>query len=216
MTIHKEGHIYCLVATILYAVVCWLCLSFLPPFLAYPILFILGLLWFWVFWFFRIPNRTFTSGEQLIISPCDGKVVVIEETIENEYFKDKRIQVSIFMSPLNVHVNRYPLSGTVNYATYHKGKYLVAWHPKSSTENERTTIVVKNNKTEILIRQIAGAVARRIVMYSKQGDKATQNGELGFIKFGSRVDLFLPPGTSINAKIGDIVKGGIDVIATLD
>ncbi|MBK7690326.1 MAG: phosphatidylserine decarboxylase family protein [Bacteroidetes bacterium] len=216
MTIHKEGHMYCLVSTILYAVVCWLCLSFVPPFLAYPILFILGLLWFWVFWFFRIPSRTFTTGEQLIISPCDGKVVVIEETTESEYFKDKRIQVSIFMSPLNVHVNRYPLNGTVSYAKYHKGKYLVAWHPKSSTENERTTIVVKNSKAEILIRQIAGAVARRIVMYSKEGDVATQNGELGFIKFGSRVDLFLPIGTKINAKIGDVVEGGIDVIATFD
>ncbi len=120
------------------------------------------------------------------------------------------------MSPLNVHVNRYPLNGTVNYAKYHKGKYLVAWHPKSSTENERTTIVVKNSKAEILIRQIAGAVARRIVMYSKEGDVATQNGELGFIKFGSRVDLFLPIGTKINAKIGDVVEGGIDVIATFD
>jgi phosphatidylserine decarboxylase len=216
MTIHKEGHMYCLVATILYALVWWLCMSFLPGFLAYPLIFILGLLWFWVFWFFRIPSRNFTAGEQLVISPCDGKVVVIEETNEGEYFKDKRIQVSIFMSPLNVHVNRYPISGLVQYVKYHKGKYLVAWHPKSSTENERSTIVVKNSKAEILIRQIAGAVARRIVMYSKQGDAAVQNGELGFIKFGSRVDLFLPIGTKINAKIGDVVEGGIHVIATLD
>lgn len=216
MSIHKEGHMYCVVATVLYAIVIWLCLTFLPGFLSYPLMFIAGLLWFWVFWFFRIPARTFTQGEQLLISPCDGKVVVIEETHEGEYFKDQRIQVSIFMSPLNVHVNRYPLSGTVQYARYHKGKYLVAWHPKSSTENERTTIVVKSSKAEILIRQIAGAVARRIVMYSKEGDAATQNAELGFIKFGSRVDLFLPPGTKINAKIGDVVQGGIDVIATLN
>ncbi|MCC7028670.1 MAG: phosphatidylserine decarboxylase family protein [Chitinophagaceae bacterium] len=216
MSIHKEGHMYCVVATVLYAIVIWLCLTFLPGFLSYPLMFITGLLWFWVFWFFRIPARTFTQGEQLLISPCDGKVVVIEETHEGEYFKDQRIQVSIFMSPLNVHVNRYPLSGTVQYARYHKGKYLVAWHPKSSTENERTTIVVKSSKAEILIRQIAGAVARRIVMYSKEGDAATQNAELGFIKFGSRVDLFLPPGTKINAKIGDVVQGGIDVIATLN
>jgi phosphatidylserine decarboxylase len=207
---------YCVVATVLYAIVIWLCLTFLPGFLSYPLMFITGLLWFWVFWFFRIPARTFTQGEQLLISPCDGKVVVIEETHESEYFKDQRIQVSIFMSPLNVHVNRYPLSGTVQYARYHKGKYLVAWHPKSSTENERTTIVVKSSKAEILIRQIAGAVARRIVMYSKEGDSAAQNAELGFIKFGSRVDLFLPLGTKINAKIGDVVQGGIDVIATLD
>ncbi len=216
MSIHKEGHMYCVVATVLYAIVIWLCLTFLPGFLSYPLMFITGLLWFWVFWFFRIPARTFTQGEQLLISPCDGKVVVIEETHESEYFKDQRIQVSIFMSPLNVHVNRYPMSGTVQYARYHKGKYLVAWHPKSSTENERTTIVVKSSKAEILIRQIAGAVARRIVMYSKEGDAATQNAELGFIKFGSRVDLFLPPGTKINAKIGDVVQGGIDVIATLN
>lgn len=215
MTIHKEGYIYCLVATVLYALVFWIFISFLPPFLSYPLLFILGLLWFWVFWFFRIPTRTFTTGDQLIISPCDGKVVVIEETHEPEYYNDKRIQVSIFMSPLNVHVNRYPMSGDVDYVKYHKGKYLVAWHPKSSTENERSTIVVKNNRASVLIRQIAGAVARRIVVYSKKEDKAMQNAELGFIKFGSRVDLFLPIGTTINAKIGDVVKGGIDVIATL-
>ncbi len=215
MSIHKEGRMYCVVATLLYAIAIWLCTTFLPAFLAYPLLFILGLLWFWVFWFFRIPNRTFTTGESLVISPCDGKVVVIEETTEGEYFRDKRIQVSIFMSPLNVHVNRYPINGIVNYVKYHKGKYLVAWHPKSSTENERSTIVVKGSRAEILIRQIAGAVARRIVVYSKEGDRAAQNGELGFIKFGSRVDLFLPIGTKINAQIGDIVQGGIHTIATL-
>lgn len=215
MRIHKEGHIYCIIASLLYAAVIWICLHFLPVFLAYPLIFTLGLIWFWVFWFFRIPTRTFTTGNDLVISPCDGKVVVIEETNEGEYFKDKRIQVSIFMSPLNVHVNRYPMSGVVSYVKYHKGKYLVAWHPKSSTENERSTIVVKGPKAEILIRQIAGAVARRIVMYSKQNDQAKQNEELGFIKFGSRVDLFLPIGTKINAQIGDIVQGGIHVIATL-
>ena len=145
MRIHKEGYMYVLIATVLYALVVWLSLSFLPVYISYPIIFILGLLWFWVFWFFRIPTRIFTSGENLVISPCDGKVVVIEETQESEFFKDKRIQVSIFMSPLNVHVNRYPISGNVEYVKYHKGKYLVAWHPKSSTENERSTIVVKNN-----------------------------------------------------------------------
>jgi phosphatidylserine decarboxylase len=150
-----------------------------------------------------------------VVSPCDGKVVVIEEAVETEYFKDKRIQVSIFMSPLNVHVNLYPFSGIVNYVRYHKGKYLVAWHPKSSTENERSTVVLKGPKAEVLIRQIAGAVARRIVTYSKEGEQVQQNGELGFIKFGSRVDLYLPLGTKINAKIGDIVQGGVNVIATL-
>jgi phosphatidylserine decarboxylase len=181
----------------------------------YPIIILAGLLWFWVFWFFRIPTRNNTTGENLVISPCDGKVVVIEETVETEYFKDKRIQVSIFMSPLNVHVNKYPINGIVEYVQYHKGKYLVAWHPKSSTENERSTIVVKGSKAEILIRQIAGAVARRIVTYSKKGDIATQNGELGFIKFGSRVDIYLPLGTKIDAKIGDIVQNGVSVIATL-
>ncbi|MBK8685107.1 MAG: phosphatidylserine decarboxylase family protein [Bacteroidetes bacterium] len=164
---------------------------------------------------FRIPTRVQTLDEQLVVSPCDGKVVVIEEAVETEYFKDKRIQVSIFMSPLNVHVNLYPFSGIVNYVRYHKGKYLVAWHPKSSTENERSTVVLKGTKAEVLIRQIAGAVARRIVTYSKEGEQVHQNGELGFIKFGSRVDLYLPLGTKINAKIGDIVQGGVNVIATL-
>lgn len=215
MTIHKEGYIYCIIATTIYAIIFWLCATYLPQMIALPLIFIFGLIWFWVFWFFRIPKRNFTIGEQLIISPCDGKVVVIEETFEPEYFNDKRIQVSIFMSPLNVHVNRYPMSGIVDYVKYHQGKYLVAWHPKSSTENERSTIVVKNNRADILIRQIAGAVARRIVVYSKKEDQAIQNEELGFIKFGSRVDLFLPLGTKINVQIGDIVQGGISTIATL-
>jgi phosphatidylserine decarboxylase len=217
MTLHKEGWMYCVVASVLYAIVIWLCTTFLGDiaWLMYPIIILAGLLWFWVFWFFRIPTRNNTTGENLVISPCDGKVVVIEETVETEYFKDKRIQVSIFMSPLNVHVNKYPINGIVEYVQYHKGKYLVAWHPKSSTENERSTIVVKGSKAEILIRQIAGAVARRIVTYSKKGDIATQNGELGFIKFGSRVDIYLPLGTKIDAKIGDIVQNGVSVIATL-
>lgn len=217
MKLHKEGWMYCVVATILYALVIWLCTTYLSGmvWLMIPILILTGLLWFWVFWFFRMPARVHTTGDNLVISPCDGKVVVIEETIETEYFKDKRLQVSIFMSPLNVHVNRYPISGVVEYVRYHKGKYLVAWHPKSSTENERSTIVVKGNKTSILIRQIAGAVARRIITYSKQNDLAKQNEELGFIKFGSRVDLYLPIGTKVNAQIGDVVQNGVSVIATL-
>jgi len=217
MKLHKEGWMYCVVATVLYALFIWGMNTLLGDylFILIPLLILAGLLWFWVFWFFRIPARTPVSGDNLIISPCDGKVVVIEETTETEYFNDKRIQVSIFMSPLNVHVNRYPISGIVQYVKYHKGKFLVAWHPKSSTENERSTIVVKNSKIEILIRQIAGAVARRIITYSKANDQAVQNAELGFIKFGSRVDLFLPVGTKINVNIGDVVQNNISTIATL-
>lgn len=217
MRIHKEGWMYCVVATVLMFAYTWVLFRFLIewPLIYWPLQIAGMALWFWVFWFFRIPSRTLSQGEHLITSPCDGKVVVIEETTESEYFKDKRIQVSIFMSPLNVHVNLYPMTGTVDYVRYHKGKYLVAWHPKSSTENERSTVVVRGTKMAILIRQIAGAVARRIVTYSKEGDLAAQNGELGFIKFGSRVDLFFPPGTNIVAKIGDVVQGGVSVIANV-
>ncbi len=163
--------------------------------------------------FFRNPPRDTEAGENEIIAPADGKVVVIEEVEETEYFKDKRIQVSIFMSPLNVHVNRYPMEGTVDYAKYHPGKYLVAWHPKSSTENERTTVVVKNGRKAVLFRQIAGAMARRIVMYSKEGDQVQAGGEMGFIKFGSRVDVFLPLGTKINVTLNQVVIGGETAIA---
>jgi phosphatidylserine decarboxylase len=217
MTLHKEGWMYCIIATVLYAIICFLGYTYLANivWLLIPLLILFGLLWFWVFWFFRMPSRTQVSGDDLVISPCDGKVVVIEETTETEYFNDRRLQVSIFMSPLNVHVNRYPMSGVVDYVQYHKGKYLVAWHPKSSTENERSTIVVKGKKCSILIRQIAGAVARRIITYSKKNDAAVQNEELGFIKFGSRVDLYLPIGTKMNAKIGDVVQNGVSIIATL-
>lgn len=165
--------------------------------------------------FFRNPKRNTVLNANHIIAPADGKVVVIEEVVEHEFFNDKRIQVSIFMSPLNVHVNRYPITGEVKFAKYHPGKFLVAWHPKSSIENERTTVVVENETTgPILFRQIAGAVARRIVMYSKKGDKATQGADMGFIKFGSRIDLFLPLDAKINAKIDDVVRGGETVIAT--
>jgi len=162
--------------------------------------------------FFRIPRRVFEQKDGVIYSPCDGKVVVIEETNESEYFKDKRLQVSIFMSPLNVHNNLYPISGIVNYTKYHKGKFLVAWNPKSSTDNERSTIVLKNNKIEILCRQIAGAVARRIITYSKTDIQVKASEELGFIKFGSRVDLFLPLGTKLNCQLEDKVIGGHSII----
>jgi phosphatidylserine decarboxylase len=172
------------------------------------ILFILTL------YFFRIPKRKFDRKEGVIYSPCDGKVVVIEETQEIEFYKDKRIQVSIFMSPLNVHNQLYPISGEVEYTKYHPGKYLVAWHPKSSILNERSTVVVKNEKITVLFRQIAGAVARRIVTYAKKGDIATSSDEYGFIKFGSRVDVFLPVGTKISIKMNEVVKAGQSIIAT--
>src|SRR5690606_19589672 len=163
--------------------------------------------------FFRHPARAVTAGDHLIVAPADGKVVVIEEATEHEYFKDRRLQVSIFMSPVNVHVNRYPIGGLVSFFKYHPGKFLAAWEPKSSTDNERTTIVLKHaNGTEILFRQIAGALARRIVWYCKEGETAEQGGEMGFIKFGSRVDLFLPLNTRINVKIGDRVRGPQTVI----
>jgi phosphatidylserine decarboxylase len=166
--------------------------------------------------FFRNPKRVFNLDENSVLCPADGKVVVIEETEETEYLKEKRIQVSVFMSPLNVHVNRNPVDGIISYFRYHPGKYLVAWHPKSSTENERTTVVYKlKNETEILIRQIAGAAARRIKWYVKTEDPVRQGEEFGFIKFGSRVDLYLPLDYKINVKIGDVVRGGITSIATL-
>ena len=165
--------------------------------------------------FFRNPKRVIPVNSNKVIAPADGKIVVLEETVEHEFFEDKRIQVSIFMSPFNVHVNRYPISGEVKFTKYHPGKFLVAWHPKSSTENERTTIVVENEKTgPILLRQIAGAVAKRIVLYAKKGEKCSQGHDMGFIKFGSRVDLFLPLDAKINIKMNDIVKGGQTVIAS--
>ena len=172
---------------------------------------------FFVLWFFRSPNRKMILKDNIIIAPADGKVVVIEEAFENEYFHDKRIQISIFMSPLNVHVNRYPISGKIVYSQYHKGEYLVAWHPKSSTHNERTSLVLETlNGVEVLVRQIAGAVARRIVTYSKLDSIVNQGDQLGFIKFGSRVDLFLPVNTRINVEINQKVIGNKTIIGYLD
>ena len=165
--------------------------------------------------FFRNPKRVWPVNSNQVIAPADGKIVVLEETVEHEYFKDRRIQVSIFMSPFNVHVNRYPITGEVKFTKYHPGKFLVAWHPKSSTENERTTIVVESEKTgPILLRQIAGALAKRIILYAKKGEKCSQGHDMGFIKFGSRVDLFLPLDAKINIKLNDIVKGGQTIIAS--
>ena len=217
MTIHREGYKYISIATILFAAIAWLNQHFLldVPWLYWPIQLIFFLLWLWIVWFFRIPNRQFTQGDNLIIAPADGKVVVIEETTETEYFKDKRIQISVFMSPANVHVNRNPLSGEVVYNQYHKGKYLVAWHPKSSTENERHSVVIRNGNTEVLVKQIAGALAKRIVNYLQVGQKVNQTEEMGFIKFGSRVDLLLPVGTKVNVQLNQAVQGGVTVIATL-
>ena len=165
--------------------------------------------------FFRNPKISVKKNENHILSPVDGKVVIIEEVFEPEYFKDKRLQVSVFMSPINVHVTRYPASGNIIFSKYHPGAYLVAWHPKSSTKNERTTVVIENDNFEkILYRQIAGALARRIVNYAKVGNSAIQGEDAGFIKFGSRVDLFLPIGTKVNVKLNQSVKGGVTVIAS--
>ena len=165
--------------------------------------------------FFRVPNRTCTFDEHSIMCPADGKVVVIEEVEETEYFNDRRIQVSIFMSPMNVHANFNPISGLVKYVKYHKGLFLVAWHPKSSTDNERSTFVVQHeNGEEILFRQIAGAVARRICYYVEEGQQVTAGEEFGFIKFGSRIDVFLPLNCEINVKLQDIVKGKLTRLAT--
>lgn len=164
--------------------------------------------------FFRNPKRIAPLNDAVLVAPVDGKVVVIEEVEEPEYFKDKRLQVSIFMSPINVHVTRYTMSGIIKYSKYHPGKYLVAWHPKASTENERTTVVINNNSFgDVLYRQIAGALAKRIVNYAKENDKVEQGTDAGFIKFGSRVDLFLPLRTKLNVSLGDKVKGGEQIIA---
>ena len=218
MTIHREGYKTIAVAALIFgAINISLCFFFSASMMwLCSIVFILTLaLLLFLISFFRIPNRDLTINDNAIIAPADGKVVVIEETEESEYFKDKRIQVSIFMSPINVHVNRYPIAGEVTYAKYHAGKFLVASLPKASTENERTSIVVKHatNGKSVLFRQVAGALARRIVMYSKQGDLATQCGEMGFIKFGSRVDLYLPLDAKLKVKMGDVCIGSQTVIA---
>lgn len=165
--------------------------------------------------FFRNPKRKTVVSDTTVVSPVDGKVVVIEEVFEKEHFNDNRLQVSIFMSPINVHVTRHPINGEVVFSKYHPGKYLVAWHPKASEENERTTVVVKNNIIEILYRQIAGALAKRIVNYATEGEKVMQGSDSGFIKFGSRVDVFLPIGTEVNVTLNQKVKGGESVIANL-
>jgi len=178
------------------------------------ILVVLLILLFLVLQFFRNPKRNFKLDSHHVLSPVDGKVVVIEEVFEKEYYKEKRLQLSVFMSPLNVHITRYPVGGKVVFSKYHPGKFLVAWHPKSSEENERTTVVVKSTEFgDVLHRQIAGAVARRIVNYAEEGQEIKQASDSGFIKFGSRVDIFLPLGTKINVELNQIVKGGITILA---
>ena len=216
MKFHKEGYPTLLI-TILFSTIIISIAKLIFPESSVAIWFayiLSGVLLLTVVQFFRHPTRVHTINTNAIVAPADGEVVVIEETNEDEYFKDKRIQVSIFMSPINVHVNRYPIAGIVTYAKYHAGKFLVASLPKASTENERTSVVVKHdNGTSILFRQVAGALARRIVMYSKEGDAATQCGEMGFIKFGSRVDLYLPLDAKLKVKIGDVVIGSQTIIA---
>lgn len=213
---HKEGARIIVVSLILTIAIEVLANQFIEIFWLKKLVQIVGLaLLITVLQFFRNPNRDLIVNDNIITAPVDGKVVVIEEVFEGEYFKDKRLQVSIFMSPINVHVTRYCMSGRINYSKYHPGKFLVAWHPKASEENERTTVVIENKVFgEILYRQIAGALARRIVNYAQEGMQVTQGDDAGFIKFGSRVDLFFPIGTQINVKLNDIAKGNKTIIAT--
>src|SRR5687768_14243129 len=216
MKIHKEGYASLVIAIIIFVLIIAASYFFVSGYsvlIAWLIFVISFALLIFLFSFFRVPNRTYTSGDDSIVAPCDGTVVVIEEVQPDEYFKDRRLQLSIFMSPLNVHVNRNPVSGAVTYSQYHKGKYLVAWHPKSSVENERHSVVYRREGKELLVKQIAGALAKRIVNYLKPGDEVRQGSEMGFIKFGSRVDLLLPLDAKIEVKINEKVKGGVTVLA---
>ena len=217
MTIHREGYHSIGIAALLFGIINIAAFSFLSemlPWLTAAIFIITLALLLLVISFFRIPKRTLTINNNQVICPADGKVVVIEEITDMEYFHDRRIQVSIFMSPLNVHVNRNPISGDVLYSKYHKGKYLVAWHPKSSTENERHSVVMENEKGVILVKQIAGALAKRICNYLAEGQQVKQCEELGFIKFGSRVDVLLPLDAKVNVQLNQVVQGGVTVLAT--
>jgi phosphatidylserine decarboxylase len=218
MAIHKEGYKILAVGFIILLIVntiAWIIWS--DNSLVKWIFLVSSTLFFiFILFFFRLPVRHLDPDPELIYAPADGKVVVIEETFENEYFKDIRLQISIFMSPLNMHSNKYPVSGHIKYVNYHSGNYMVAWHPKSSELNERSTIVIETEKgTEILVRQIAGAIARRIVTYAKEGQTVTQGDELGFIKFGSRVDIFLPLGTEVEVPILQQVKANKSIIAKI-
>ena len=211
---HKEGQKIIFITLVIVVATSLLIDNLQIPWVAKLVQFSLLVILVLILQFFRNPKRHTHQNDLQVIAPVDGKVVVIEEVEETEYFKEKRLQVSIFMSPINVHVTRYPISGSVLFSKYHPGKYLVAWHPKASTDNERTTIVVENKSYgKVLYRQIAGALARRIVNYAKEGQTVTQGTDAGFIKFGSRVDLFLPLDTNLKVKLNQKVKGGECVIA---
>lgn len=218
MTFHKEGYTSMAICILVIFVLNALVHFYFPEAeaLKWFVYVLSALLFIIILQFFRSPRFPISKDETRVLCPADGKVVVIEEVEETEYFKDKRIQISVFMSPVNVHVNRNPISGVVKYFKYHPGKYLVAWHPKSSTDNERTTIVIENHAgVPVLFRQIAGALARRIVWYVKEGQEVEQGQQFGFIKFGSRVDIFLPLGSQVDVNLGDKVKGGRTLLATL-
>ncbi|WP_405201410.1 phosphatidylserine decarboxylase family protein [Dokdonia sp. LLG6352-1] len=214
---HKEGYKIIVIALVIFTGLILLANKFLEKnWLFYLVALALGVLLYLILQFFRNPDRTAPLDSNVITSPVDGKVVVIEEVYEAEYFKDKRLQVSVFMSPLNVHVTRYPSGGKIAYSKYHPGKYLVAWHPKSSTENERTTVVVSTEKFgDVLYRQIAGALAKRIINYAEEGQMVQQGEDSGFIRFGSRVDLYLPIGTKLDVELNQVVKGAQSVIASI-
>ncbi|MFN4147008.1 MAG: phosphatidylserine decarboxylase family protein [Runella sp.] len=218
MTIHKEGFVSIALAAFM-VVITNLAARYigdLPDWVITGWLAVSLVLFFIIVQFFRKPSRHFTIDADKVIAPCDGKVVVIEEVVETEYFKGPRRQISIFMSPINVHINWNPIAGVVKYFKYHPGKYLVAWHPKSSTENERTTTVIQApNGVEVLFRQIAGALAKRIVWYVKEGQQVTQGSEMGFIKFGSRVDVFLPLDAEVKVALEEKTVGGITILAEL-
>ncbi len=217
MTIHKEGTATISLTALIVGILNIVNFSYLFPITAlgaWVVFAILLGLFLFIVSFFRMPNRTLTINDSAIVAPADGKVVVIEEVEPDEFYKERRIQLSVFMSPANVHVNRMPIAGNIIYNKYHPGKFLVAWHPKSSTDNERWSVVVENEKGSILCKQIAGALARRICNYTTVGAKYEQCAEYGFIKFGSRVDLLLPIGTKIHTKIGDTVKGGVTILAS--
>jgi phosphatidylserine decarboxylase len=219
MTIHREGYRIIGVSALMLVILNLLCFNFFADdlrWLSYLILLVSVTAFLFVLFFFRMPNRQLTFSENKIVAPADGKVVVIEQINDEEYFHGERMQVSIFMSPVNVHVNRVPVSGTIIYNHYHKGKYLVAWHPKSSTLNERHSIVLENSNGTILVKQIAGALAKRICNYAQPGKAFKQGEEFGFIKFGSRVDVLLPLNAKIEVQLGQVVKSGITVIASFN
>lgn len=217
MTIHREGRTLLFGLLVFLSAICFGVYTWLGDGLVLNILILTSVIFYLIILqFFRNPSVTIEKNEKNILAPADGKVVVIEETTEEEYLKDRRIQISIFMSPFNVHVNRMPAGGIISFFKYHPGKYLVAWHPKSSSENERTSVAVKmTSGAEILFRQIAGALARRICWYIREGSRLEQGQEFGFIKFGSRVDIFLPLNAAVQVKNGQKTTGGKTVIATI-